>query len=154
MPATDGIALERKLEISGPLTATGCGDQPETGVGIPKGAVTSSATITIAGKKLDLRGAILRGNDAVLSTGPKDCSTVSPFAPVVVEVTGGAWKLSGTWIAKPETAAETMKDVKFKVVDKGTTETPVRRARAVGPGGIGGYPVQFAGSILALDCKP
>ncbi|MEJ7604047.1 MAG: hypothetical protein WKG01_39570 [Kofleriaceae bacterium] len=154
-PATDGIALERKLEISGPFTATGCGDQPETGVGVPKGAVTSSATITIAGKKLDLRGAILRGNDAVLSTGPKDCSTVTPFAPVIVEVSGGEWKLSGTWITKPVTAVETMKDVKFKVVDKGTTEDgPVVALELSGQGGIGGYPVQFAGTILALDCKP
>lgn len=150
----DGIAIEKKLEISGPFTALGCGDQPETGVGVPKGPVTSSATITIAGKKLDLRGAILRGTEAVLSTGPKDCSTATPFAPVVVQFTGGAWELSGTAIAKPETATDTMKGVTFKVVDKATTEDgPVVALELGGQGKLGAYPVQFAGTILALDCK-
>jgi hypothetical protein len=150
----DGIAIEKKLEISGPFTATGCGDQPDDNVGVPKGPVTSSATITIAGKKLDIRGAILRGNEVVLSTGPKDCSPATPFAPVVVQFTGGKWELSGTAIAKPETATATMKGVTFKVVDKATTEDgPVVALELAGQGKLGAYAVQFAGTILALDCK-
>ena len=149
----DGIALENKLEIEGPLTALGCGDQPDIGIGAPKGPVTSSATITIAGKKLDVRGAILRGNEVLLSTGPKDCSTATPFAPVIVEFTGGAWELHGTWIETPELATDTMKGVTFKVVEESKTEDgPVVALELAGHGKLGGYALQFAGTVLALDC--
>jgi len=153
-PAADGISMERKLEIAGPFTAIGCGDQPETDVGVPKGPVTSSATVTIAGKKLDLKGAILRGNDVVLSTSPKDCSPTRLFAPIILAVTAGKWELSGTWIAKPETAVDTMKGVKFKVIDdKAKTEDgPIVALELSGQGTIAGYPLQFTGTILALDC--
>ena len=149
----DGIAIENKLEIEGAFTALGCGDQPETGAGVPKGPVTSSATITIAGKKLDVRGAILRGNEVLLSTGPKDCSTATPFAPVIVQFTGGTWELSGTWFAKPELATDTMKGVTFKAGQQTKTEDgPVVALALSGQGKLGAYPVQFAGTILALDC--
>ena len=150
---TDGIAIEKKLEVSGPFTALGCGDQPDDGIGVPKGPVTSSARITIAGKQLELRGAALRGNEVVLSTGPKDCSTATPFAPVVVQFVGGRWELAGTAIAKPETATDTMKGVTFKVTDQAKTEDgPVVALELAGQGKLGAYPVKFAGTILALDC--
>ncbi len=51
---------QRKLEIKGPLTAVGCGDQPSPPVGLPKAKHPSTATISIAGHSLPLASAIRR----------------------------------------------------------------------------------------------
>ncbi|HEU0037561.1 MAG TPA: hypothetical protein VFQ53_43420 [Kofleriaceae bacterium] len=153
LPAIADVIGKKTFAMQGALTATGCGDQPDTGAGVPKASHVSAATLTIAGKSLELHGAILRGSDVVLSTGPKDCSPVTPFAQVIVSVRGGRWELAGTWIPKPITASDGMKDVKFRVGASGTSaDGPTAALELSGSGTLGGYPLVFSGKLEALDC--
>jgi len=149
----------KKLVVEGAFTATGCGDQaaPEPGVGgIPKAAHVSAASITIAGHKLPVVGAILRGTEITLSTGPKDCTTVLPFAQVILRHQNGAWELSGTWIPKPKTETDTgggMNHTTFKVGVEGKSDDgAVASVEIGGSGTIGGYEIGLAGTVEAIDC--
>jgi hypothetical protein len=144
---------KRRLEISGALVADGCGDHAD--VGVPKVVHASTATITVAGHKLPLRGAILDGPSLTLYTTPKDCSTSKPFAQVMLTHAGGAWELSGTWLAEPATVAD--KDAKL-AHDKGATGTspdgPTAQLALTGTAVFGDHKVELAGAIEAIDCTP
>jgi hypothetical protein len=154
LPKITDVDSGKTIIVSGPLTATGCGDQPDTGVGVPKGQHVSAAYVTIAGRKLELRGAILRGSDVLLSASPKDCSAVTPFAPVVIQHENGKWEISGTWIGEQKTAStDTMKGAKFAVGAAAKTgDGPTVALALSGAGSIAGYPLKFEGTIEALDC--
>ncbi len=156
LPKITDVDQGKTMIVSGPFTALGCGDQPAAKggePGAPKAPHVSAAFVTIAGKRLDLKSAIVHDSDVVLSTGPKDCSSITPFAPVVLTASDGKWELSGTWIKDTQSATDTMKDVKFKLGKAGTSpDGPTASLALDGSGTIGGYAVKFEGTIEALDC--
>ncbi len=145
---TDGA---RKLEIAGTFTAIGCGDAEPTGAGIPNVEHVSAARVTIAGKKLELKGAVKHGDQLTLSTGPKDCSDVQPWAQAVILHRNGRWELSGTLFG--ETSASPTTDLKVSPGTTGSTKDgPTIALTLAGAGKIGEYPVELEGTIEALDC--
>lgn len=142
------------LVAEGTFIAHGCGDQPPDGAGIPKDTHVSAATITVAGKKLDLAGATATGDDVVLSTAPKDCSGTWPWAQVTLERRAGAWTLSGTWFDKPYSAPAKELTAAFGAQGSGK-DGPTMAITVGGTAVIEGYPVQLDGTIEAIDCpKP
>ncbi len=145
------------MTAEGSLIALGCGDQPPDGAGVPKDTHVSAATITVAGKKLDLKSAVLEGDDLTLSTGPKDCSPMTPWSQVVVQRHTGTWTLSGTWFANPvQSTSEAIKDLKVTTGAQGSGKDGATMAITLaGAGKIGDYPVSLEGTIEAIDCpKP
>jgi hypothetical protein len=142
------------LVAEGTFIAHGCGDQPPDGAGVPKDTHVSAATITVAGKKLDLMSATVTGDEVVLSTGPKDCSDTWPWAQVTLQRHLGEWTLSGTWLEKE--ARDPAKDLKVTFGAQGSgKDGPTMAVSVAGTATIGGYPVQLDGTIEAIDCpKP
>ncbi|CAN5901165.1 hypothetical protein BH11MYX3_BH11MYX3_01480 [soil metagenome] len=142
------------MTAEGSLIALGCGDQPPDGAGVPKDSHVSAATVTIAGKKLDVRSATLEGDDVTLSTGPKDCSPVTPWSQVVVQRHTGTWSLSGTWFPNPiQAPADTTKELKVTTGAQGSgKDGPTMAITLAGSGTIGEYPVTLDGTIEAIDC--
>jgi len=124
-------------EVTGSLVAARCGEPPK-----PPPPATATAMVTVAGKGLPLVGAIRKGDDLVLSTGPKDCTPSTPWAEVILERTGGAWHLSGEWFGQT---------FQSETKDLAVTSTGKELALA-GSGTIGGYPVALAGKIEATEC--
>ena len=153
----------KKLEIVGALSATGCGDAEPTGAGLPLVEHVSAARVTIAGKQLDLRGAVKHGDELTLSTGPKDCSDVQPWAQAVILHRDGKWQLSGTLFGQSSTSpehalpgqpiADAVKDLKVTPGMTGTSKDgPIVAITLGGNGKIGDYAVAFDGTIEAIDC--
>jgi hypothetical protein len=150
----------RKLEINGSFTAVGCGDQAAPIVGLPKAPHPSTATVTVAGKRLPIAGAIRSGDVIVITSGPRDCSPPTVPAQVIIEHRAGRWELTGTWFAEPSTSTDNAlgdeartKELKLiaGAIGKGPDGPTVSLAIA-GTGKLGDYPVTFDGTIEALDC--
>ncbi len=142
------------LVAEGTFIAHGCGDQPPDGAGVPKDSHVSAASITVAGKKLELASATITGDDLVLSTGPKDCSGTWPWAQVTLQRRLGTWTLQGTWFDKDY--ADAAKDLKVTFgAQGGGKDGPTMAVTIGGTATIGGYPVLLDGTIEAIDCpKP
>jgi hypothetical protein len=141
----------RILEAEGTFTAIGCGDQPADDAGVPKDQHVSAASITVAGKKLDVKNAIISGDDLTLSTGPKDCSPVTPWSQVVVQRSAGKWCLRGTWFVDESCSAE---DFKVTLGAQGSgKDGPTIGVTITGSGKIGAYPVTLDGTVEAIDCQ-
>jgi hypothetical protein len=145
----------KMLVAEGTFIAHGCGDQPPDGAGVPKDSHVSAASITVAGKKLELASATVTGDDLVLSTGPKDCSPVWPWAQVTLQRRAGSWILSGTWFEK-EFTAYPVKDLAVTLGAQGSgKDGPTMAVTIAGSATIEGYPIQLDGTIEAIDCpKP
>ncbi len=151
-PRTDAT-----VEVTGSVAALGCGDAVVTGLGVPKTTHKSSATITVAGKQLPIRGVILNPPNIVISTGPKDCSAVTVAAPVVLERVRGQWGLRGTWFAQPvqNTALpdDATRELQFGAKGVGTSlDGPVIELELTGAGKIGDYPIKLEGIADAIEC--
>jgi len=145
------------LIAEGAFTALGCGDQPAMDAGIPKDAHVSAASLTVAGKKIELVNAVLHGDELTLSSGPKDCSDVTPWSQVVLLHRVGSWTLSGTWFDKDyQSTDDTLKDLKVTFGAQGSGKDGATMAVTLaGAGKVGGYPVSLDGTIEAIDCpKP
>jgi hypothetical protein len=150
----------RKLEISGSFTAVGCGDQAPPAVGVPKAAHPSTASVTIAGKRLPLVSATRTGDAIVVTSGPRDCTPPTVPAPATIEHRGGRWELTGTWFAGPSASTDhalgdeaRTKDLKITARDAGVSSDGRTVSLALaGSGRLGDYPVAFEGTIEALDC--
>lgn len=146
------------LVAEGTFIAHGCGDQPPDGAGVPKDSHVSAASITVAGKKLELASATVTGEDLVLSTGQKDCSGVWPWAQVTLQRAYGNWTLSGTWFDKDRTASgggtpDPVKDLKVTLGAQGSgKDGPTMAITIAGSATIEGYPIQLDGTIEAIDC--
>ncbi|MBA3460039.1 MAG: hypothetical protein H0T46_08765 [Deltaproteobacteria bacterium] len=150
----------RILEAEGTFTAIGCGDQPADDAGVPKDQHVSAATITVAGKKLDVKNAIISGDDLTLSTGPKDCSPTTPWSQVVIQRSAGKWCLRGTWFVDESCSAErampedTVKDFKVTLGAQGSgKDGPTIGVTIAGTGKIGAYPITLDGTVEAIDCQ-
>lgn len=143
---------QRKLEIKGTLTAVGCGDQALPTVGLPKASHPSTAKLTVAGKQVPLVGAIRRGDDITLSTGPRDCTPPTVAAQAILEHAPTGWTMSGTWFDQPQGGTE----VPELKVAPGSTGSSVDGATVTlalsGSGKIAEYPISLDGSIEAIDC--
>lgn len=153
------------MEVHGSLVAEGCGFDPPSNDGVPKAAHPSTATITIAGKQLAIKSAIVKGDevappkvrDLVLSTGPKDCSSTTPWAEIIVERHWGAWTVSGTWLADSLSASmQPDEGTKALVATLGATGTsddgPTVAVELGGEGTLEGYTFALAGTVEAIDC--
>lgn len=148
---SDGKAWATK----GTFAAEGCGARPATGgMGTPKAAHPSTASLTIAGQKLPLVNATRTGERLVLSTGPKDCSPVTEHAPAVLRQEYGRWELSGTLF--PKTVSGTAADMKAVAITAGKTGTsddgPTVELALAGEGKVGDFAVAVEGTIEALEC--
>ncbi len=144
----------RILEAEGTFTAIGCGDQPADDAGVPKDSHVSAATVTVAGKKLDIKNAIIEGDNLTLSTGPKDCSPTTPWSQIVVTRRTGRWCLSGTWFVD-ESCSDTAKDqltVTLGAQGSGK-DGPTIAVTVTGSSTLGAYPVTLDGTIEAIDCQ-
>ncbi len=150
----------RKLEISGSFTAVGCGEQAPPAAGLPKAAHPSTASITIAGKRLPLISATRTGDAIVVTSGPRDCTPPTVPAQVTIEHRAGRWELTGTWFAQPSASTDNAlgdeartKDLKITPGDAGdSTDGKTVSLALAGAGKLGDYPVTFEGTIEALDC--
>lgn len=139
------------LEMQGAFAAEACGDQPTMNAGIPKEKHVSAATVTVAGKKLELASAVLHGDDLILSTGPKDCSDVTPYAQVVLEHRANRWILSGTWLERDFDAAAPELKVTYGAQGSGK-DGPTMAVTLAGATKIALYTVALDGTIEAIDC--
>lgn len=159
--AQDAAAKGLSVEVHGAFTAEGCGARPLGAAGVPKAPHPTTAAITIARQRLELKGAIVKGGgktpDLVLSTAPKDCSPATPWAAVILERTGGRWRASGTWLEQAVTATGKASDKGSLAAALGATgkseDGPTVALALSGAGDLGGFPVALEGTIEALACK-
>jgi hypothetical protein len=142
------------LEAEGTFTAVGCGDQPADDAGVPKDSHVSAATITVAGKKLDVKSAIIEGTDLTLSSGPKDCSPTTPWSQVIISHHLGRWCVRGTWFVD-QSCSDTAKDaLKMTLGAQGSgKDGPTIAVTVTGSATLGAYPVILDGTVEAIDCQ-
>jgi uncharacterized Zn-binding protein involved in type VI secretion len=150
-----------KLSLVGSFAATACPDVVPTGMGVPKAAHPSKATILVAGKKVPVRGATVQvraGVEAtdlpniVLSSSPRDCSGVELPAPLILERTDGKWTLRGTWFETP-IAGDDPGTLTFSA--NSTTKTPDGNGLVLqlsGKAKIGEYSVELFDTVEAVEC--
>lgn len=157
------LADKKKREVHGSFIAEGCGERAETDrSGMPKAKHPSAASITIAGKKLPIVGAIRTGRDPkardlVLSSGPKDCSSTTPWAEIVLDQRGGIWHVTGQWLERElsnsMTPDENTKDMKVTAGAKGTSDDgPTVELKLEGKGKIDDFPIAIEGTVEAIEC--
>lgn len=161
-----GASDKSPLEVHGSFIAEGCGERLSANKdGEPKAKHASTATLTIAGKKLPIFSMVRHGSvaddrqapDFVLSTGPKDCSTTTPWAEVVLERHHGFWHARGQWLpngaqnnALPD---DKTSQIKITAGKAGTSDDgPTVELKLDGSGTIGDYPIALDGTIEAIDC--
>jgi hypothetical protein len=143
------------VEVHGSFAAENCGDQRKDSNGVPKAAHPSTATITIAGKQLPLRGAIRKDGDVMLSVSPRDCSSWNPWAEMRLDRKFGQWRVSGDWFGQEysNTVEDPMAKVKVVAGAKGTSaDGPTVQLELSGTGKVEKYAVAIAGKIEAIDC--
>src|SRR4051812_43830091 len=144
---------DEAMTAEGTLEALGCGDQPADDAGVPKDSHVSAATIEIAGTKLDIKSATVSGDDLVLSSGPKDCSTVTPWSQVLLRRTAGTWSLSGTWFVDESKGPAPSLKATLGAQGSGK-DGPTIAVTVTGSDKIGAYPIKLDGTIEAIDCQP
>lgn len=153
-PEAKGLSIE----VRGTFTAEGCGARAPDPAGVPRAAHPTSATITIAHQRLELKGALVKGRgrarELVLSTTPRDCSPRSPPAAVILERAGGRWRASGTWLERPALAAGKPGLAAALGAAGQSDDGPTVELALSGAGDVGGYPVALDGTIEAIDCGP
>ena len=155
------IDKTRKLEVDGSFTATGCGDQARPEVGLPKAQHPTTATLTLAGRKLPVLSAVRDGEAITLTSGPRDCSPPTVAAQAILRHRAGQWELSGTWFAQPSVAtdnavneADRPGDLKVSPGELGdSADGPTVALALSGAGKLGDYGVALSGTIEALDCR-
>jgi hypothetical protein len=161
VPADKGAQVEVELAtivdgdlaVDGTFTALGCGDQPAMDAGIPKDKHVSTATVTVANHELEIKSAIAKGDDLVLSTGPLDCSGVEPFAPIIVKRILGRWFIGGTWLAQ-DVSSDVKELTATLGAQGGSKDGPTIAVTVGGSATIGGYAIALDGTVEAIDCHP
>jgi len=163
------------LELHGTITADGCGDERvDPALQLPKAKHPSTATVTIAGKRLPIASAILDRypggtniRDLLLLTAPSTCARAGRGAEVRVsrgrECFSGppdtiCWTVRGAWLERPATNPDVFDPKAAKlVIVPGATGTSADGPTVVlalqGAGMVGDYPIALAGSIEAIDCS-
>ncbi len=134
----------------GAVTAQNCGvDEPAVKL---KATHVSAATLTLAGKQFEIKGAVLHGTEIALSTEPLDCDTTGASAEIELRHDADEWSLLGTRIGEVIKAKE-LPGTTFKVGAEGTSADGKIAAVAIsGKSKIGGYKIELAGKVEALDC--
>lgn len=156
--AQEASANGLSIEVRGAFIAEGCGARPADTSGVPRAPHPTTAALTIARQRLELKGAIVRGGgkapDLVLSTGPKDCSGTTPWAAVILERSGGSWRASGTWLEREARPGDKPPALAAALGAAGRSEDgPTVQLALSGAGDLGGFPVALEGTIEALVCK-
>jgi hypothetical protein len=155
--ALDAADADHPTSVHGTLMADSCGDQAPDPSGAPKAPHPSTATITIAGKPLPLRGALVRGDNIFLSATPRACSPSTPWAEVMLDRVDDMWRVHGTYLDREYTNAsapdEPMAKVKVTLGAQGTSpDGPTVALQLAGAGRVEGYTVAIAGTIEAIEC--
>jgi hypothetical protein len=151
--AGDGV----KMAVHGSFVAEGCGLDDPGADGMPKEKHPSTGTIKIAGKTIPVLNAIVKGDDLMLSSGPKDCSGTTPWAEVILERRDKMWSVSGTWLEEP-IAVTQFPDEGTRALEvvpgtKGTSgDGPTVALALAGAGKIGDYTIELDGTVQALAC--
>jgi hypothetical protein len=154
---------EGPFSATGAFTAIGCGEQPATGMGVPKAPKKMKGGITINGRVLDVRGVTVQtrlGAEAQdlpnirISSSPLDCSGVTLPAQAILERVDGHWTLGGTWFEKPLAAVdEQVKELAFSANSVGkSSDGPTLMMQLSGIGTIGDLKVQLSGTAEAIEC--
>jgi hypothetical protein len=143
------------LSLEGTVVAESCGDELRTsGPGVPSPALATSATLTVAGKTLALRGALVRGESFELTDFPRDCSTAW-FLGARLEAKGSSLSLDGKRFAEAIKA-----DAKGLSIEK--SPKPPRKHEGLdvvelslsGTTRLGAYELSLSGTMEALVCPP
>lgn len=143
------------LSLEGTVVAESCGDELRTsGPGVPSPALATSATLTVAGKTLALRGALVRGESFELTDFPRDCSTAW-FLGARLEAKGSSLSLDGKRFAEAIKA-----DAKGLSIEK--SQKPPRKHEGLdvvelslsGTTRLGAYELSLSGTMEALVCPP
>jgi hypothetical protein len=155
--AQGGAGGALAVEVHGAFSAEGCGARPPDTSGVPRAPHPTTAALTIARQRLELKGATVRGTgknaNVLLSTGPKDCSPSTPWAAVILERSAGSWRASGTWLEHEATAGEKPPTLAAAPGATGRSEDgPTIQLALSGAGDLGGFPVALEGTIEALVC--
>jgi hypothetical protein len=140
-----------KLAVKGSVDAVSCGDADTSKGPLPKATHASSASFTIAKKKLAIRGALRRGDDIELTDFPRDC-TSAWFLGARVQRVRGKWILDGGRFASQSEG--TPQALEVKAGKTGTSaDGPIVELVLSGSDKIGDYSVSLSGKIEAIDCK-
>ncbi|HLL23174.1 MAG TPA: hypothetical protein VK427_13640 [Kofleriaceae bacterium] len=155
--AIDGASVR----VHGSLVATECPALPLAGAGVPKARHPAKASITVARRRLDVRGAIVTARPGVaptdfpdirISTSPLDCSATPLTAPVILSRQDKRWTLAGSWFeaAVAETDAQ---GLGFTANDVGKSlDGPTITLQLLGTGKLGDYTVKLDGTVEAIEC--
>lgn len=142
-------AKAAKLEGKGSLVAESCGDQDVSKGPLPKADHPSTATMTIANKRIPIRAALVKGERIELSDFPRDCIAAWFIGASLKKDTG--WHLSGQRFEKPVDGEGAGLTVLFGT--KGASaDGPTVQLTLGGEGKVGDYPVKLDGTIEALAC--
>lgn len=143
------------VSLEGTVVAESCGDELRTsGPGMPSPALATSAMLTVAGKKLALRGALVRGESFELTDFPRDCSSAW-FLGARLEAKGSSLSLDGKRFAEAIKA-----DAKGLSIQK--SPKPPRKHEGLdvvelslsGTTRLGAYELSLSGTMEALVCPP
>lgn len=153
---------QRHVRLAGRVEAQGCPpvagrerDDPGPVLERPQ-----DATLEVAGHRLPIVGALMRGDDLVLSTAPASCDDhLNRGAPAILELGHGGHiggqrlrsaNLSGRWFDGNLIEASDRLGLSFTVRPAGEGRV---RARVEGSATVRDYPVSLSGELVALDCR-
>lgn len=142
---------DEKLEVKGRVVAESCGEQDTSKGVLPNAIHASTATMTIAKKKIPIRAALVKGDTVELSDFPRDC-TAAWFLGARIRRESGKWLLDGTRFEKEIDGAPTALMVKPGKTGK-SADGPTVELTLSGSDKIGDYPVAITGTVEAIDCK-
>jgi hypothetical protein len=142
---------DEQLEVKGRVVAESCGDQDTSKGVLPNATHASSASMTIAKKKIPIRAALVKGDTVELSDFPRDCTTAW-FLGARLRRENGKWLLDGTRFEKETEGAPTALTVKSGKSGK-SADGPTVELTLSGSDKIGDYPITITGTVEAIDCK-
>jgi len=151
----DAAAKSAGVSIKGKVSAESCGDEVRTtGPGVPSPALAANGTLTVAGKKLVLRGALVKGDGYELSDFPRDC-TAAWFIGARLASKSGSYTLDGTRFADAVTGDGKGLSIK-RAAGKPRKQDGVEvvTLELAGTGRVGAFEVSLGGTIEALVCPP
>ncbi len=144
---------EAKVELRGTVIAKSCGDElRDKGPGVIDPPLKSSASMTIAGHKIPIRGALARRDGVELTDFPRDCSAAW-FLGARLAQASGSWTLDGERVGAAKTGPASGLRVKRgpELAEK-RQEGAIVELELAGDDRLDGYAVKLEGKVEALVC--
>jgi hypothetical protein len=138
------------LDVLGKVVADGCGDADTSRGPLPKAKHASTAVLTVAKKRIPLRGAIVRGKSVELTDFPRDCDAAWHIG-ARLRLEAGSWRLDGMRFAGTSAA-----DAPALSVVRGAAGTsadgPTIELELSGADRVGDFDVKLSGKVEAISC--